>query len=182
MNQQSPISSTAIGLTGLSVEFCKIVAAAPAGEPADFIREVIRYLPRIYIALCDLEPYPEQEMENWEDYDNGTIGEHVTEEQYDMVWKDLAMMLGEYDSYLDIPVEEMRYQDTPVAVSLSEQICDIFQQLANFAATMSAIDIEDTPDVLADLKFRFHEFLSDTICAALRAANMIYQANVLVEK
>lgn len=87
----------------------------------------------------------------------------------------ISAVLGENDMYLDTAVEDMRYSDTPVAVSLSEQLADIYQQLADFAATVSQISSYEMPDVVSELKYRFDTYLSTVICSALRAADYTYR-------
>lgn len=167
----SRIPPSAIALTGLAVEFCRLVDSCEGSEPAEFCRSVLRYLPRIYMTGLDLQPYGESD----EGDDNGAIADSLEEDQYDSAAERVAALFGEYDTYLDTLVEDMRYSDTPVAVSLSEQLADIYQQTYDFSAAMREAVAENIPDILADFKYRFDNFLSETICTALRAANFIYQ-------
>lgn len=168
----SEISPAALSLAALSLEYCKAVTDAAMKQPREVLRDVIRYIPRIYITLCDLRPYdgdPDAEPE-----ETGAIYDSVTEEQYNEVLDGLRTMLGANDIYLDTPVEEMRYSDTPVAVSLAEQLADIYQSVADCAATIGQTDPEMIPEVLSEMKYRFTAYLSTTLCCALRAANYIY--------
>ncbi len=183
MNQESSnLSSQAISLAGLSVEFGKILANAAEKEPKDFLRECLRYLPRIFISACDLKIYGEDSCMVSEDYNTGAISDSVTEEQYEMVRDGIARLLGEYDVYLDTPVEDMRYSDTPVGVSLSEQLADIFQCVVDFAATMGMCDSDNATEVLSEFKYRFHSYLSETICSAQRAVNTLYQSQAFLSE
>lgn len=177
--ESSSLSPQAISLAGLSVEFGKILANAAEHEPQDFLRECLRYLPRIYIAGCDLKIYGEDTVGASEDYNTGAITGSVSEEQYEMVREAIAKVLGEYDVYLDTPAEDMRYSDTPVGVSLSEQLADVFQCVVDFAATLGMTDGGTADDVVSEFKYRFHSYLSETLCAALRAVNTLYQSQVL---
>ena len=166
------ISPAALSLAALSLEYCKAVASAAETPAHDFLREVLRYLPRIYITISDLKPYGEAGGDDASE--TGLIYETVTEEQYEQARTDMATVLGENDMYLDAPAEDMRYSDTPVAVSLAEQLADIYQNVADFAATIGQVTPDLVPEVLSELKYRFASYLSDTICSALRAANYIY--------
>lgn len=179
--ENNSLSSEALSLTALSLEFCNVVASASVSEPQDFLRDVLRYLPRLYIMLADLKPYGE-ETDDFESLDTQIIGGVLTEEDYDVARQAMAATLGEYDSYLDAQVEDMQFSDTPVAVDLSTQIADIFQCTVDFVAAMKMADPTDTADVLADMKYRFHTYLSDLLCSALRAANRIYQSQVLLHQ
>lgn len=170
----SNISPSALSLAGLALEYCRAVSACRDSEPRAFVREMLRYLPRIYVTVMDLRPYGEGTDPDDEADETGAIYETVTEDLYNSVREDISAVLGENDMYLDTPVEEMRFSDTPVAVSLSEQLADIYQQLADFAATVAQSSPDLMPDILSDLKYRFGEFLAVTVCGALRAANYIY--------
>lgn len=180
MNQEeSTLSPQALSLAGLALEFGKILAAAEEKEPQEFLRECLRYLPRIFVSACDLKVYGEDTITVSEDYNTGAITNSVSEDQYEMVRDGIAKLLGEYDVYLDTPVEDMRYSDTPVGTSLSEQLADIFQCIVDFAAAMGVSDADSATEVLAEFKYRFHAYLSETICSAQRAVNTLYQSQVM---
>ena len=171
MNQESSsLSPQALSLAGLAVEFGKVLANATEKEPQEFLRECLRYLPRIFISACDLKIYGEDSCPVTEDFNTGAISDSVTEEQYEMVREGIAKLLGEYDVY----------SDTPVGVSLSEQLADIFQCVVDFAATMGMCDGDTATDVLSEFKYRFHSYLSETICSAQRAVNTLYQSQALL--
>ena len=180
--EEQGIQPQALSLAGLSVEFCKILAHTEEYDAHDFLRQCIRYIPRIYISISDIRPFAGDSGENYDEYEPGAISGNVTEEQYDMVRQGIAELLGEYEVYLDTPVEDMRFSDSPVGVSLAEQLADIFQIAADFASTMSVSDETSIPDIIADLKYAFHSYLSETLCSALRAANMLFQSQVLKEE
>ena len=61
-----------------------------------------------------------------------------------------------------------------MAVSLAEQLADVYQAMADFAATMAQITDDMVPDTLSELRYRFASYLADTICRALKAANYVY--------
>lgn len=174
-------SNPGLQLTVLAVSYVRTLAAAQPGDGHIVLSDILRLLPTIYTGILTLKPYG-IDGDDWDSYDNGAIAPAMDEEQYDELRNRLAAMLGQYDMYLDTQCEDMRYSETPVAVSLAEQLADIYQALADFAATMADITDAATPEVLCDLKHRFHSYLSDTICAAMRAANNIYQSQLLLSE
>lgn len=174
------LDTQSLKLTALAVGYVRLVAGAPESEAHTFIYNILRLLPAIYTNLLELKPYGEGEGgEDYDNYDTGAILGQLTEEQYTAVSDAVSTLLGQYDTYLDTPAEDMRYSETPVAVSLSEQLADIYQAMADFATTIAESPSEGVPDVLADMKYRFHSYLSDTICTAIRACNLIYQSKAL---
>lgn len=170
------INTAAISLVGLSVEYCGVVDAAAETEPQAFLREMLRYLPRFYVTLTDLADSGEEPAEN------DSIYQILDEDGYNAAREAMTALFGEYDVYLDTPVEDMRYSDTPVGVSLSEQLADIYQAVGDFAGTVRQVPSEMIPELVDDMLFRFNQYLSDTLCSALRAANSIYQSKALAEE
>ena len=170
------INTAAITLVGLSVEYCRVVDAASETEPQAFLREVLRYLPRFYVTLTDISDRDEEPIEN------DTIYQILDEDGYNAARESMAALFGEFDVYLDTPVEDMRYSDTPVGVSLSEQLADIYQAVGDFAGTVRQIPAEMIPEVVDDMLCRFNQYLSDTLCSALRAANSLYQSKTLTHE
>lgn len=174
--EKANINTAAITLVGLSVEYCRIVDSVAATEPQVFLREVLRYLPRFYVTFSDLADAGEEPAEN------DSIYQILDEDGYNAAREAMAAVFGEYDVYLDTPVEDMRYSDTPVGVSLSEQLADIYQAVGDFAGTVRQIPSEMIPEAVEEILYRFNQYLSDTICSALRASNSIYQIKALVQE
>ncbi len=166
-------SPSAIAITALAVEYVRLVNNAGEYTPRNFLREILRYMPRFYITLCDLKPYgdlePDAEGENTD-----AILDQLSEEARAEVKRSLEAVLGEYDTYLDTHVEDMQYSDTPVAVSLAEQLTEVYEVMADLAATVEDAPTEALPDIMSDLLFYFNDYLNETICAALKAANYAY--------
>lgn len=176
--ESSPLTPQVIALAGLAVEYCRLIAGATESEPHTFVGEVLRYLPRIYIALADLKPYGEEG-----DADaTGIISETVDEQRAEETASAFAALLGQYDTYLSAQSDDdMQFSESPVAVSLSSQLTDIFRDMADFASAVASVMPEDVPDVLADIKAMFAAYLSQTICSAMTAANNIYQSKALYQ-
>lgn len=166
------MTPVALSLAALSVEYCKAITNCAGEQPRKFLRDVLRFLPRFYIILSDLDPYGNGADEPVEE--TGAIYSTLSEEQYDDVREAVAAILGENDMYLETAIEDMRFSDTPVAVSLSERLADIYQCMADFAAAVGQCMPDMVPDVLADVKYRFASYLSDALCSAQKAADYIY--------
>ncbi|MBD5182644.1 MAG: DUF5063 domain-containing protein [Bacteroidales bacterium] len=172
MDSYKPTPS-AIAITALAVEYVRLVDNAAEYTPRDFLREIIRYMPRFYITLCDLKPYgdlePDAEGENTD-----AILDQLSEEARQSVKNTLETVLGENDTYLDTHVEDMQYSDTPVAVSLAEQLTEVYEVMADLAVTVEDAPTESLPEIMSDLLFYFNDYLNETICSALKAANYAY--------
>ena len=66
--------------------------------------------------------------------DEVELAPFITEETYDALRVSLATLLGQYDSYLETFMPDMRYSDTPIAAFISENLADLYQDLGNFVS------------------------------------------------
>lgn len=165
-------TKSTIAVAGLAAEYCRLVETSAEAAPSAFCREVLRYLPRIYITLSDLVSGQEPE-------ENGAIYQSMEEDAYESARNAMAALFGEFDTYLDTPVEDMRFSDTPVAASLSEKLADIYQNMYDLADTLRQAPEEGMILVIEDLAYRFNAYMSQDICDALRTCNFLYQSNSL---
>ena len=67
----------------------------------------------------------------------------------------------------------MRYSDTPIAASISENLADIFQPLFNFISIVKDSEGEAAEDAYVDCWDNFAGYWSQTLCNVLRALNHI---------
>ena len=92
-------------------EFCKYLEQC-SGEERSRFNDVMRgLLPMLYLRTsllkreCDTMGYTE---------------DHVTEEDYNYIRTSVAQVMGEYDDYLDVFVEDFKYSDQPVLRTVIE--------------------------------------------------------------
>lgn len=173
MPPKNTIESQAVAIAGLGAEYCSIVISCSGRTTREFCGDILRYLPRIYITISDLT-YSFDGI-GVQGMDNGAIYSGMDEDTYNQARCAMEATLGEHDMYLDTPADAMQYSDTPVAVSLSEKLADIYQEMFNMADTVRQAPQHAWTDVMEDLKYRFDSYLSETICDAMRAANFIYR-------
>ncbi len=158
------ISNNGLAFIALSNEYCQAIENVRGCEPHEFVALMVKLLPRIYITATDInadargldEPYLETSLD--EDY-------------YESVRRNIEYLLGPDDTYLEVFEEDMKYSDTPIAVSISEELSDIFQVLYNFLDM-----IKDAPTAIVELalvavKDEFESYWSRILCNVLRALN-----------
>ncbi len=119
-------SKEVVDFVKASAEYCLALEKCRQAQPRDFVRKMLSVLPYIYAkagALLDMT------------FDNGIdAGTQVTEEDYNYVRLSVYDILGQYDEYLDVFVEDMKYSDRPILRTISEDLADIYQDLRNFLA------------------------------------------------
>lgn len=86
---------------------------------------MLRLLPRIYIAANDIP-------ESLDDTDAYIIADVLDEDSYEALRSAIEQLPGADDTYLEVFHQDMKYSDTPIAASIAEGLCDIFQSTYNY--------------------------------------------------
>lgn len=157
-----------IAITALSAEYCHTLEICRDFEPDDFVVRMLNLLPRLYLAFTDVkaEDYvPLQEEEYFETY--------VDEDFYDSIRRNVEMLLGPDDTFLETFEENMKYSDTPIAASISESLADIFQPLFNFVSIVRDTDGEKLEAAYLDCRENFESYWAQTLCNVFRALNHV---------
>jgi len=160
------LSPNSLAFIGLSNEYCMAIENASEGGREEFVAQMTRLLPRIYIAATDLHNADAL-------YEMSYIDDWLDESLYDQARRNIAMLLGEDDTYLEVFEEDMKYSDTPIAASVAEGLCDIFQVLYNFMETVRNATDENITSALANIAEDFRQYWSKPLCNVLRALNQI---------
>lgn len=170
------MNNNTISFTALCNEYCGYMADALSYTPRDFVGAMLRLLPRIYICARDLEePLTPGEEEGW-------LNSSLTEEEYTVVMNSVSGLLGNNDVYLEVFEEDMKYSDTPVAASISENLTDIYQALYDYCATVRYATDDVTSLAVMAVKESFSEYWSSALCNVLRALNHIWVNNLFDEE
>ena len=158
------MESNAIVFVGLCDEYCRELEGAREADRDEFVDRMLRLLPRLYISAFDITPdmYLDQEV---------YIEQALDEDYYDAVRRNVETLLGPDDVYLEVFEEDMKYSDTPVAVSISEGLTDLFQVFYNFINTVRATTDETVRLALQGVAEDFRGYWSQTLCNTMRALN-----------
>jgi hypothetical protein len=164
------ISKNSIMFIGLANEYCNLVENSEDFEKEQFVEQMLKILPRIYISASDLElPIYEDSL---------YIEPRLEEVYYDSVRRNMERILGEDDTVLEAFEEDMKFSDTPIAVSISEYLADIFQDLYNFVHSVKDAPQSHINDFLCVCKENFDAYWGQKLCNALRALHAVkYNSN-----
>ena len=164
MTQSKQLSPNSLAFIALSNEYCEAIETASAADRDEFVNSMLRLLPRLYISATDIRP---------DDDDMAYIDDALDEEAYNAARRNIEMLLGEDDSYLEVFEEDMKYSDSPIAASISEGLCDIFQVLFNFLEAVKDSTEEVIGSALTIVSEDFRNYWSRPLCNVLRALNHI---------
>lgn len=161
------LTPNALAFIGLCKEYCVAIAGASQVAQDEFIGAILRLLPRIYISATDLA------AANVSLSDDAYLDDYLDENTYNDARQSIAALLGEYDTYLDVEEEDMRFSEAPIAESISEQLCDLLQVLYNFLETVRDSTDRTVLGAIVAVSDDFNTQWSLTLCNVLRALNRV---------
>ena len=126
---------------------------------------MLKLLPRLYITMSDLEDDP---------YADAYIESALEEDVYDMMRGRVAQIMAEEDIYLEVFVEDMKYSDTPISASVSENLADLYQEFFNLIHSVQEALTETQHEMLCQCRLNFVNYWGQTLCNVLRALNAAF--------
>jgi len=155
-------------IIALCNEYCQAAETVTDNTADEFIASMTRLLPRLYITAASL--YADNMGMDTDGYINNSA---LDEDFYNSVCMNIASVLGENDSYLEVFDEDMKYSDTPIGASIAESLADIFQVCYNFIETVKdapSDTIESSALALAD---DFASYWSRKVVNVMRPLNSL---------
>lgn len=156
-------SEQTVEFTKAALEYCVLVEKARTYEESAFADKTAKILALLYLKALlvpDFDEYYESELETG-----------VTEEKYRHVAEGIADLLGEKDLFLETFHPDMPYSDTAIAVTISEHLADIYQDLGNFIAVFQLGNKETMNDALFVCLQNFKDYWGQKLVNVLRAVH-----------
>lgn len=144
----------------IAVEFCAFLESEEIRSRKEWIDKIIKILPLMYVKASLL---PETVGMN-----DDIPETFVKEEDYTRIAAKVSSVMGEEDVYLDVFVDEMKYSDTPVSASVSENMADIYQDVRNFVSVYQYGLTEQMFDALCHCIENFREYWGQKLVNVLR--------------
>ena len=167
--ENDKLSPTSVAFIALTNEFCQLVENCGDYGREGMVDALIKLLPRIYITVIDMEPSLE--------YFDAIISQALDEPTYEVVRGNLSAIMGEDDVYLEVFLDDMKYSDTPIATSISENLADLYQEFYNLVASLRDLNTEEQRQILGMCKENFAEYWGQTLCNVLRALHSLSVMN-----
>ncbi|MCH5175297.1 MAG: DUF5063 domain-containing protein [Prevotellaceae bacterium] len=164
----SPVySRNVMEFVTVAVEYCTFIEHTEGKECMEFLDTMTKLLPLLYIKAATL---PKYEILS----DDYYLEDFVTEENYNIVRANISVILGDKDDFLDVFMEDMKYSDSPILTTVSENLADIYQELKNFALQYkNAADEELAMYALAEVKDGFQYSWGQKMVNVLRALHEV---------
>ncbi|MBR3633385.1 MAG: DUF5063 domain-containing protein [Bacteroidaceae bacterium] len=162
-------SKDVIDFVKLAADYCLKLEHSREATPRELVKAMLNSLPYLYIKGTAL-------LETTGENDLMSIDPQVTEEDYNFVRNGVYDVLGRYDEYLDVFVEDMKYSDKPILRSVSEDLADIYQDLRNFLAVYRDGIEEMMTAALYEVLDNFKEYWGQKCVNVMRALHdILYQ-------
>lgn len=151
----------------VAVEYCAFLEQAADKDRETFTDTILKIIPLLYLKSAIM---PKYEILN----DDYFAEDFVTEENYDIVRGNIACVLGEKDDYLDVFVEDMKYSESPILCTISENLADIYQELKNFVMNFKhSANEEQMMCALAECKDNFQFSWGQKMTNVMRALHEV---------
>ena len=162
----SQISRNSLTFIALANEFCNLVENALDFEKEVFQAKMLKILPRIYMSVTDVDIV--------DDFSDCYISPALEEDVYDIVRSNLARLMEDDDTYLEVFMEDMKFSDTPITSCISENLADLYQEMFNLVASAKDVPAEDITSMIMICKENFANYWGQTLCNVLRAINYAF--------
>ena len=161
----SVFSADVLEFVSVSTDFCAFLEQSGAEDATSFCNKALKLLPQVYMKGLSLSAI---ELNEGDD-----VEQQVTEEDYNFIRETVAAVLGTNDDYLDVFLEDMKYSDTPILKTVSEDMADIYQDLRNFIAAYGQGLDEVRYAALGEVQRAFRNYWGGRCLSAMRALHEI---------
>ena len=152
-----------------AAQTCLLIEQCTEHERKDFVEQMLRLLPVLYLRTRLLE-----EGERMLDEDPQRF---VTEEDYNYALIRVRDLLGSDDAYLDVFVDQGVYTDEVQTAYISEALADIYQELKDMAAGFQTGEEAIMNDAVVVCHEAFNEHWGQKLLAVMRALHAISVVN-----
>ena len=154
-----------IAFVTAAAQTCLLVEKANEYERKEWREQLLRLLPVLYLRTRLLEPdetVMEEEPQRF-----------VSEEDYNFVLIGMRELLGSYDAYLDVFVDQGIYTDEVQTAYISEGLADVYQELKDMAAAFQTGEQAIMHDAVVLCRESFDKSWGRKVLAVLRAIHEI---------
>ncbi|MDR1756520.1 MAG: DUF5063 domain-containing protein [Culturomica sp.] len=161
--QHMVYSKEVIEFVAVAKEYCDFVENIPSMERKEALQRLQKFIPLVYLKGALL---PAVEIA-----EEGLAEDHLSEEEYNLLYGELHRLFGELDEYLETFDDGMQYSESPVVYSLAEQLSDIYQDLKNFVQSYRCGMPEVMEEALWVLNSNFELYWGKSCAGVLRAVH-----------
>lgn len=149
----------------VAVQYCAYLEQTDNIDRKNFVDTMQKMLPLLYLKGALIEKY--------EPMVDDSLADYVTEENYNIIRNNIAYILADQDDFLDVFVEDMKYSESPILCTISENLADIYQDLKNFVSAFKDGIEESMELALYECKCNFETYWGLKVANTLRALHEV---------
>lgn len=158
-------SRNSVEFVTVSVQYCAFLETIENTTTDELADKLTKILPLLYLKTLMV---PELEAVNDEEPEVT-----VTESDYEYILSKIYTVFGKDDTYLEVFLQDMKYSETPIAASISEDLADIYQDLKNFITVYERGITENMNDALVLCLENFKLYWGQKLVNVLRALHSL---------
>lgn len=158
-------SKDSIEFVTVAVQYCAFLENFEEITETELTDKLTKILPLLYLKASLV---PETDTVN-DDEPEIT----VTEDIYNFITSKLYNVYVNNDTYLEVFLQDMKYSETPISASISEDLADIYQDLKNFITIFERGITENMNDALYLCMENFKAYWGQKLVNVLRALHSI---------
>lgn len=169
-------SKDSIEFVTVAVQYCAYLENFTTITEPELTDKLTKILPLLYLKASLI---PETDTVNDEDPEIT-----VTEEDYNYISSKIYNIFLNNDTYLEVFLQDMKYSETPISASISEDLADIYQDLRNFISVFERGITENMNDALYLCAENFKTYWGQKLVNVLRALHSLKysDSSVLLEE
>lgn len=162
-------SRDSIEFVTVAVQYCAYLETIEDTTQNDFTDKLTKILPLLYLK-ASLAPETGEVNDDEQEVT-------VTEADYNYIMSKIYNIYGKDDTYLEVFLQDMKYSETPISASISEDLTDIYQDLKNFITIYERGVTENMNDALYACIENFKAYWGQKLVNVLRALHSIKYAS-----
>ncbi|MBB4037126.1 hypothetical protein GGR21_003041 [Dysgonomonas hofstadii] len=158
-------SRDSIEFVTVAVQYCAFLEDFAETTESELTDKLTKILPLLYLKATLV---PETDTVN---DDAPEIS--VMESDYNYISSKLYNIFLNNDTYLEVFLQDMKYSETPISASISEDLADIYQDLKNFVTVFERGITENMNDALYLCAENFKAYWGQKLVNVLRALHSL---------
>lgn len=168
--EQIVYSKNVIEFVAVANEYCNFVENHAQVNRRVFVERMQKIFPLVYLKASLLPQIDDENAESPEKF--------VNEVEYNFLLNKIAEKLAQFDSYQEVFDEGMQFSEGAIGASISENICDIYQDLKDFIMAYRIGTVEIMVDALWECNNNFQNYWGQKLVNGLRAIHtLVYGDN-----
>jgi hypothetical protein len=172
--EQIVYSKNVIEFVAVANEYCNFVENHAQVNRRVFVERMQKIFPLVYLKASLLPQIDDEHAESPEKF--------VNEVEYNFLVNKLAEKLAQFDSYQEVFDEGMQFSEGAIDASISENICDIYQDLKDFIMAYRIGTVEIMVDALWECNNNFQNYWGQKLVNGLRALHTLVYGDTDIEQ